>query len=247
MKIENLLLPAFAAIVLACSGTSTEVEQAAPSVPESNLKNEWVSLFNGEDFTGWQKYGGDPVGAAWKIDGQGGFYLDATETKDGKIVDGGDIVTSENYDNYELELEWKISDCGNSGIIYNVVESDKYPYPWLTGPEMQILDNSCHPDAKIYMHRAGDLYDMVAGDSMAVKPAGEWNLIKLVVTNGKVEHWMNGKQVVSYTNTGDEWSEMIANSKFKEFPDFGKATSGKISLQDHDNEVHFRNVRIRNL
>jgi hypothetical protein len=254
MQIKTLL-PLVAILLLsACGETNTASSEtstapaAAPAAPaaEEMATSEWTSLFNGEDFTGWHTYGKEGVGAAWKID-DGAIHLDVANKDGWQAEGGGDIVTDESYANYELELEWKIGDCGNSGIIYNIVETDEYDYPWLTGPEMQVLDNKCHPDAKIITHRAGDLYDMISVEEENVRPAGEWNQVKLVVTDGKVEHWLNGKKQVEYVNKGPEWEAMIAESKFKDFGAFGQATSGKISLQDHGDAVWYRNIRIRQL
>ena len=244
MRIDYFFLPAFAALVFACGGKTTPTAEApAPATAETSA---WTTLFDGTSLDGWHKYGGDDVGEAWRIE-QGTLHFDPS-VKEQDADAGGDIVTDDSFDDYELELEWKIGPCGNSGIIYNVIENKELAYPWLSGPEMQVLDNSCHPDAKIYTHRAGDLYDMIAGDSTAVKPAGEWNKVRLVVTDGRVEHWLNGKQVVEYANTGDTWAALIADSKFKDFGEqFGSVTGGKISLQDHGDPVWYRNIRIRNL
>jgi cytochrome c len=140
-----------------------------------------------------------------------------------------------------------VSEAGNSGIIYNVIESDEYDYVWQTGPEMQVLDNARHPDAKIFMHRAGDLYDMIPSSFEAVNPAGEWNRAKLVLDNGKVEHWLNGHKIVEYELWTDEWKEMVANSKFGEMPGFGTAKKGHIALQDHGDIVYFKNIKIKEL
>ena len=112
---------------------------------------------------------------------------------------------------------------------------------------MQILDNSCHPDARHKTHMAGDLYDMISCKYITVKPAGEWNKIRLIKNKGHVEHWMNGVKVVEYEMYNDQWKEMIAKSKFKEYTSFGKAARGKIALQDHDDKVWFRNIKIREL
>jgi cytochrome c len=170
------------------------------------------------------------------------LYLDNT-TKDGR----GDIITDGEYENFELMLEWKIDSCGNSGLMFNVVEDAKYKTPWLTGPEMQILDNTCHPDAKIIKHRAGDLYDLISCSTETVKPAGEWNQVRVVSNKANYEFWLNGTKVVTFTMHDAKWDEMVKNSKFKEMPDFGKATKGHLSLQDHDDKVWFRNMKIREL
>ena len=127
------------------------------------------------------------------------------------------------------------------------MEGEDNDYVWQTGPEMQVLDNACHPDAQIETHRAGDLYDMIACKYETVKAAGEWNQVRLIINNGKVEHWLNGKKLVEYEMFTEEWTKMIANSKFKDMPDFGKARKGHISLQDHSDRVYYRNIKLREL
>jgi hypothetical protein len=130
--------------------------------------------------------------------------------------------------------------------MYNVQEGN-YVAPYLTGPEMQVLDNKCHPDAKIITHRAGDLYDMITATPETVKPAGEWNRAKIVSDNGRMEFWLNGTKGVEFTMHNEEWKAMIAKSKFKEWKDFGRFRSGKIALQDHGDRVSFKNIKIKKL
>ena len=161
--------------------------------------------------------------------------------------DGGDIITKNEYDNFELRLEWRIGACGNSGIMFNVVEDEKYHSVWLTGPEMQVLDDTCHPDTKYPTHRSADLYDMIECKYVVVRPAGEWNKVRLISNNGKVEHWLNGRKVVEYEMHTDQWRAMVANSKFKDMPDFGLSKKGHISLQDHNDKVWFKNIKILKL
>ena len=249
MRFESLLLPAFAAAVFACGARDNgeAVAETDAAVEAAAAESAWRPLLTGADLSGWHRYGGGDVGAAWTVDADGALRFDASaKAEDGS--GGGDIVTDESFEDYELSLEWKISPCGNSGVIYNVVEEDGLDYPWQTGPEMQVLDNTCHPDAKIYKHKAGDLYDMVAAsDSTAVRPAGEWNEARLVNRAGRVEHYLNGVQLVEYDNTGEAWADMIADSKFADMERFGEATAGKIALQDHGDDVWYRDIRIRDL
>ncbi len=208
--------------------------------------SEWIDLFDGTSFTGWHKYGGGEVGKAWKIE-DGAIYLDA-KNKDGwQTGDGGDIVTDDEFENFHLQYEWKIAPNGNSGLIFFIHESEEYSYPWQTGPEMQVLDNDGHPDAKIVSHRSGDLYDLIVSTPETTNPAGEWNKAEIIADNGSLEFIMNGTSVVKTTMWNDEWKEMIANSKFKDMPGFGTYKKGKIALQDHGDVVHYRNIRIKNL
>jgi hypothetical protein len=147
-----------------------------------------------------------------------------------------------------LQLDWNISKDGNSGVIFYIHEDkDKYKWPWETGPEMQVLDNNGHPDGKIIKHRAGDLYDLITSSPETVKPPGEWNHAEIKSLNGNLEFYLNGVKVVSTTLWDDNWKKMVANSKFKSMPAFGTYKKGHIGLQDHGNEVRFRNIKIKAL
>ncbi len=209
----------------------------------------WKLLFDGVSMSEWKRFKDPDIGKSWIVEDHT-ITLDAKQNAEGQwhVEDRGDLITVEEYENYELNLEWKISNCGNSGIMFNVVESDDYGNTWETGPEMQILDNTCHPDSRFPTHRAGDLYDMIECSYVTVKPAGEWNSVRLIKNGGKMEHWLNGVKVVEYEMYTPAWDEMIANSKFKDMPGFGRATKGHIALQDHgDARVAFRNIKILEL
>lgn len=204
-------------------------------------KGKWEVLFDGTSTEHWRGYKKDNLPAEWTIE-DGTLTL----TKKG----GGYIVTKEQYENFELKLDWKISEAGNSGVFFHVSEDTVYKNVYETGPECQILDDERHPDAvkgKLGTHKAGANYDLQAPLVAAVKPAGEWNSFVLKVLNGHVQHWLNGKKVQDYQIGSAEWKELVAKSKFATMPGYGKYPSGHISLQDHGNRVWFRNIKIRRL
>ena len=160
------------------------------------------------------------------------------------------IVTRKEYTNFVLSLEWKISKAGNSGIFWGVKEDEKYPQPYETGPEIQVLDNENHPDAlRGTSHQAGALYDMVSPLSDVTKEIGQWNHFLITVnydTNvGRVE--LNGQEIVSFHPSGEDWEEMVAKSKFADWQGFGKFPTGRIGLQDHGDQVAYRNIKIKEL
>ncbi len=204
-------------------------------------KDGWQVLFDGKTTKGWHTYGKTTVGNAWKI-ADGAVYVDPS------IKEGGDLVTDNEYENFDLKLEWKISKNGNSGIMIFVKEdAAKYNETYVTGPEIQVLDNEGHPDGKITKHRAGDLYDLIKSSSEPVKPVGKWNQAEIIANKGKLQIFLNGTNVVTTTMWDDKWKQLIANSKFKDMPDFGKFNKGRIALQDHGNTVWYRNIKIKKL
>lgn len=235
-----------AGLLAACSAPKTEETTSQDTLTVAAPVEEWISLFDGQTFNGWSKYGGGEVGKAWKIE-NGEFYLDASNKDKWVEGDGGDIVTNEEFENFHFKTEWKISPNGNSGIIFLVHESPEYSNTYHTGPEMQVLDNNGHPDAKIISHRAGDLYDLIVSSQETVKPVGEWNQAEVILNQGKLDLILNGVTVVSTTLWTPEWDALVAGSKFKDMPGFGKYKKGKIALQDHGDVVHYRNVMIKKL
>ena len=217
------------------------------AITQVNAQGKWTNLFDGKTTTGWHSYGETTAGVAWKV-ADGTISLDPSAKVNGK--GGGDLVTNESYTNFHLQLEWKISKNGNSGILFFVQDDPKkYDYTFYTGPEFQVLDNEGHPDAKIVSHRAGNLYDLIVGEEGHVKPYGEWNKVDVIANNGVLELVMNDVTVIKTHLGDDSWKELIRRSKFGkgDMPDFGKTFSGKIALQDHGNEVSYRNIRIQKL
>ncbi len=219
--------------------------QTPNTLSETEKKEGWKLLFDGKTTSGWRNFKSDKVGSAWKVI-DGTLTLDTSKKNNGKLEGGGDLVTMAEYENYELSIEWKIEACGNSGVLFNVQEGSNTT-PWQTGPEMQVLDNSCHPDAKIIKHRAGDLYDMISCSTETVKPAGEWNIAKIVTNKGHYAFWLNGVKTVEFDMHTAAWDKMVAASKFKDMAEFGKFKKGRLALQDHGNQVWFRNIKIKEL
>lgn len=246
MNRQKITIWAVAGLLVACSAPKTEETASADSTAVVAPVEKWISLFDGQTFNGWSKYGGGEVGKAWKIE-NGELYLDAANKAGWQTGDGGDIVTNEEFENFHFKYEWKIAPNGNSGVIFLVHESPEFQYPWQTGPEMQVLDNAGHPDAKIVSHRAGDLYDLIVSSEETVKPAGEWNQAEIIVNQGKLDFYLNGVNIVSTQLFTPEWEALIAKSKFKDMPGFGKYKKGKIALQDHGDVVHYRNLMIKKL
>lgn len=228
-------------------GFHNPVKAIAPNtLTEAEKAAGWKLLFDGKTTAGWRSYKGKTTGPAWKVK-DGALYLDVAKKDDWQTVGGGDIITEGIYENYELVLEWKISKCGNSGVIFNVVEGDEYEYVWQTGPELQVLDNTCHPDGRIEKHRAGDLYDLIKSRHVTAHPAGEWNRLRMIAKDGTYEVWLNGYKTVTFTLHTPEWDELVKNSKFAKMPGFGKSRKGHISLQDHGDPVWYRNIKIREI
>lgn len=247
MQYKNILPLVSLAALLACQSTHSSSDMATSTSSSAAAKAGWQPLFDGKTTNGWHSYGKETVGKAWTVD-DGALHLDAKAKKDWQTAEGGDIVTEQSYGDFHLKLDWKIAPNGNSGIILFVQDDPaKYPYVWHTGPEIQVLDNDGHPDAKIHKHRAGDLYDLIASSPETVKPAGQWNHVEIISQNKKLEVMQNGQKVLSTTMWDENWKSLIAGSKFAQMPGFGMFPSGKIALQDHGDDVWFKNIMIKRL
>lgn len=204
----------------------------ANKLTPAEKKAGWTLLFDGKTMEHFRNYKKEGIKDAWVVK-DGAFTL----LKKG----GGDIITKKQYGAFEFTADYKITPGGNSGLMYHVQESESTP--WRTGPEIQILDNPKGKDPQ----KAGWLYQLYrpAEGVDATKPAGKWNTIRILITPEKCVHWMNGTKYVEYVKGSEDWDKKVAASKFSKFKDFGKATKGHICLQDHGNEVSYRNVKIR--
>lgn len=241
-----------AAIAPACNApesksTDTVSDSSTTNVAMTN-NEDWEVFYPGKNIKGWHTHGGDSVGSAWKAE-DSILHLDASRKKEWQSSGGGDLVTDAEYENFDLKLEWKISEAGNSGIIFYVHEdTTKYKNTWESGPEMQICDNAKNEDGKLMKHKAGDLYDLMSSTSEKfVKPAGEWNEVEIKSDHGTLDFYMNNEHVLSTTLWDDSWQKLIAGSKFKTMDGFGTYKKGRIALQDHGADVWFRNIKIKKL
>lgn len=230
--------------ICACILTVASVFAQKPNTLTSKEKKDgWVLLFDGKSTTGWHTYGKDQALSAWTVQ-DGALVFNPEAGKD----QGGDLVTDQEYENYDLTLDWKISDGGNSGVIFGVKEDPKYGATYQTGIEAQVLDNINAGDRFIPNHLAGSLYDLI-GSAEVSKPkaVGEWNQARILYSNGEITLWLNGVQTANVKKGSDEWNQLIAKSKFHDWEGFAKYPKGKIALQDHGNVVSFRNVKIKQL
>ncbi len=209
------------------------------TISETEIAQGWKLLFNGNDLNNWKIYNGGEV-SGWKI-------IDGILYNSGIGSDhGGDIITKEQFSNFELTLEWKIDTASNSGVFFHVVENVA-PALYQSGPEYQLIDanhwqGSLNPD-----QLSGANYGMHAPVGALVKPLDEWNLSRIVVNGQYVEHWLNGVKVVEYELWTDEWLQLKASSKWAEEQYYGAAAQGHIGLQDHGGLTMFRNIKIREL
>jgi hypothetical protein len=234
----------------ACQGSSNKSgeETAETATAEHNTLTAaeqaegWKLLFDGQTTQGWRIYGRDTL-TGWAV--ENGELIALGEA--GLEGHGSDIITLGQYEDFELSLEWKISEAGNSGIFFNVVESPEYNAVYETGPEYQLIDDIGFPmELEPSQHSAAN-YGMHTPSRIASKPAGQYNHTRLIVNKGRVEHWLNGEKTVEYELWTPEWEALIQAGKWKDFPGYGRARKGHIALQDHGNQCWFRNIKIREL
>lgn len=241
--LAGLLLVPATRFVSAAAGADAAAAAAASNVntlTDAEKAAGWVLLFDGKTTDGWRNFRKQTISPAWKV-------VDGALSKNGNA---GDIITANQFDSFELSLEYKIGKGGNSGLMFHVTEDQGAP--WATGPEVQLQDNGeAHdPELSGWMYQ---LYKPAIDPKTnkpfdATKPAGQWNHLRLIVTPKRGEMWMNGEKYYEFVKGSDDWDSRVAKSKFGGMKRFGKNTKGSIALQgDHAGELAFRNVKLRPL
>jgi hypothetical protein len=221
-------------VVLAVLVSSMSAQSPA-SLTAAEKAEGWKLMFNGTSLTGWKGYKKATVPTGWTV-------AAGVLTRSGA---GGDLMTAEEYGDFEMRFEWKVPQNGNSGIIYRIAETEQYP--WQTGPEYQILHNQGHADGKNPITSAGSNYAVNPPVKDVTKPVGEWNEGRLIVRGNHVEHWLNGVKVVEYEIGSADWEARVKASKFAKVANYGRMKRGFIALQDHGDAVSYRNLKIRPL
>lgn len=225
-----------------CNAQSTADEPTTMinQLSKQEIDKGWELLFDGNSTKGWRNFHQNQVIDGWQV--QDGNLIGLG--KGGDI--GGDIITIDQFEDFELYLEWAISEGGNSGIFYHVLEGN-YQTVYATGPEYQIIDDEGFKEPLQEWQKTGADYAMYNATNTKLKPAGEFNSSKIKVLNGQVEYWLNGSKVVEYELWSDDWKSQVQNCKWKDYPGYGLAKKGYIGLQDHGSVVKFRNIKVRDL
>ncbi|UCD60767.1 MAG: DUF1080 domain-containing protein [Flavobacteriaceae bacterium] len=226
-------------LIGACKNAGKNKAETPAAKEDQIVESEWVDLMDPSD---WRGYNQDSLPSNWSI-------KDNVIECFGEAGDvGGDIISTETYDNFEFAFEWKITKGGNSGAFYHVVEDTIYHSPYETGPEYQLLDDVGFDEPLEDWQKTGANYAMhVANENKILKPVGEWNTSKIVFNRGKAEHWLNGKKIVEFDKNSQDWLDKRNSGKWNDYPDYGKSNDGYLALQDHGAGVWFRNVKVRRL
>ncbi len=266
MKLDLAIFTLLAIVIASCntppkkagsdSSKGSEPQKSAHvyemnKLSASEAAQGWILLFNGKTSEGWRGVNKTDFPAGWIVD-DGTLKCVSSGRGEAGAANGGDILyASKQFSNFDLKIEWKISEGGNSGIFYLGAEKNGWPI-WKTAPEFQVLDNDRHPDAllgKDGNRKAGSLYDLIPANPQNAKPVGEWNSVEIICYQGTVVHKQNGETILEYHLWTPEWNELVRNSKFPAMnPDWVNVPKeGYIALQDHGNDVWFRNIKVRPL
>ena len=214
---------------------SITMQAQMPALTAEEKAAGWKLLFDGQSLAGWRSYKSETPPTGWRA-------VNGELVRDGE---GGDLMTAEQFDDFELRFEWKVTANGNSGIIYRIATTEEFP--WQTGPEYQILHNQGHRDGKAPITSAGSNYAVNPPTKDLTRPVGEWNEGRIVARGNRVEHWLNGEKVVEYEINSADWLERVKASKFAKLANYGRIKRGYIALQDHGDVVSYRNIKIRTL
>lgn len=218
------------------SEAGVAAQEAHNVLTDAERAEGWRLLFDGESMEGWRVFKREGMSDGWAA-------VDGALTRVGNGA--RDIITVDQFDDFELTLEWKVEEGGNSGIFFNVSEDADRIFEG--APEMQVLDDPNHADGADPLTSAGANYGLHPAPRGVVRPAGEWNQVRLRVEGDRVTHWLNGEQIVDYELWSDDWKARLAESKFTQWPVYGTYPRGHIGLQDHGDWVAFRNIKIREL
>jgi hypothetical protein len=227
-------MPGMSRLVLAALVVfSTTMQAQMPALTAAEKAAGWKLLFDGKSLAGWRAYKSETPPTGWRAD-------NGVLVRDGA---GGDLMTADQFDDFEMRFEWKVTANGNSGIIYRIATTEEFP--WQTGPEYQILHNQGHKDGKAPITSAASNYAVNPPTKDLTRPVGEWNESRLLARGNHVEHWLNGEKVVEYEINSPDWLERVKASKFAKLANYGRVKRGHIALQDHGDVVSYRNIKIR--
>lgn len=244
MKLVNFITKIQIVSVLVSLGLMVSCQkQAHNTLSLEEQQDGWTLLFDGQTLDGWRDYNGTTLTEPWHV-------VDGSIQAKGEGDDGsGYIVTDNEYDNFELSWDWKLSKGGNSGMLYHVVERPQYKVPYVTGPEYQLIDEANFPEKLEDWQKLGVDYAMYLPDStkMKVNPAGEWNNSRIVFDNGHVEHWLNGEKILEFEAWSEDWFARKNSGKWSHAPEYGLSKRGVLCLQDHGYPASFRNIKIKEL
>ncbi len=248
----RLIAAVGAVLALACGGTMEDADPAdpaaeAPAVADNQLSGEeaaegYTLLFDGESLEHWRGFKLDEVPAGWSVADGAIHFVPPADPEAGPRAD---LITRAEYRNFEFRFDWAVTEAGNSGVMFRVSEDGAAPYS--TGPEYQILDDAGHRDGERMLTSAASNYALHARQGGELMPVGELNSAALRVEGDQVTHWLNGEKVVEYTLHDEEWTALVAASKFASMPGYGMMERGHIALQDHGDEIWFQNLRILEL
>ena len=214
----------------------TGASQQPNTLTDAERRDGWRLLFDGTSLTGWRQYQADSVPTAWRV-------ADGTITK---TVGTRDIVTRDQFGDFELVFDWRVATGGNAGVFYRATE--EYNRVYWSAPEYQLLDDPNAPDGRDPLTSAGSAYGLYPAPRGVVKPAGEWNSSRVVARGTHIEHWLNGTKIVEYEALSPEWEAKVKESKFRDWPNYGRAMRGHVAIQgDHRGDLALRNIKIREI